>query len=92
MATDPLDPVNITEWREIPGPVKMYVGQTKRRHVPGHPSPDVPHESQYYACERPEDPARYGVLFHTDCPKCMIVLRAASAQPGGILMFHGGST
>lgn len=61
-----------------------------KRYVEGHPGPDVPNELQYYACERPEDARLDHVLFHSDCPRCMVALHACVLMTKGvILMTHG---
>jgi hypothetical protein len=66
--------------------------QMVKRDLGDHPGPHAPNGFQHYACERPEDPDIHGVLFHTGCPKCVVVLQAAVAHcQGNILMFHGMS-
>lgn len=45
---------------------------------------------QVYACEQPESPDLDHVLWHGDCPACLIALSAALANNVGvILMAHG---
>jgi hypothetical protein len=62
-----------------------------KRPTPGHPGDGTCNSVQYWACEHPENPSTYGVLFHSECPRCMVGLTAFAARAGKVFMCHGRS-
>ena len=69
-----------------------------------HPRPFVPNRDMregapymHWACEQPENDELWHVLWHAQCEKCMIALKAAilndklTTQTDLILMAHGAT-